>query len=146
MGKLVIAMYRLRPIQQHYVCSENTRYSKIRWDKIYLLMQPWMVEMIWCTKYMVYATVITDNNKHQNHKLRSLKLLRNAVYATIMVQNHVLSEYSFAKWKLIQVCRPQNHLTMGHFNKWINGSTTTTAVAAATIIVVVGLCFCVRWL
>jgi len=44
-------------------------------------------------------------------KLRSLKLLRYALWYKI-----TSAASSFSNWKLIWVCRPQNHLTMGHVN------------------------------
>ena len=72
-----------------------------------------MVEVIQCNKYNSHhrqSVTYLRCNKHQNYKLRSLKLLRNAVWYKI---TSIASSFT----KLIRACRTQNHLTMGHFNR-----------------------------
>jgi len=81
---------------------------KTKQPKIFIDMQPLMAEMIECSKCDSH----TYSNKHEYYKLRTLKLLGNAVWQKI---SSVTS--SFVKWKLTWICRSQNHLTMGHFNR-----------------------------
>jgi len=75
-----------------------------------------MVEMIQYNKHNSYhwqSFTWLRCNKHHNYKLRALKHLRNAVSTVLTKSRHdervpLLS----GSW-----CRPQNHLTMGHFNR-----------------------------
>jgi len=96
-------------------CMDAKRYEVYHFtDSIYsrLILQTSLLSQhfnVSC-KYTDVQPLINKHNHENCYSLRMLNPLGNAVWCKI---SSITS--SFAKCKLIWICRLQNHLTMGHF-------------------------------